>query len=76
MNLKVGNRVKVLEKKLFSENETHTGELIKMDYDPSHEVLGMGAKDEYRVKLDNGKEIVIDPTYKIYNKYEILEVLG
>ena len=65
MELKVGNRVKVLETKLFGKNKTHTGELVKMDYDPSHEVLGMGAKDEYRVKLDNGKEIVIDPTYKI-----------
>ena len=66
---------KIYNKKLKVGNETHTGELIKIDYDPSHEVLGMGAKDEYRVKLDNGKEIVIDSTYKIYNKYEILEII-
>ena len=75
MKLKIGSTVKVLEKKFFRENEIHTGKLIKTNYDPAHEVFGMDAKDEYYIKLDNGKEIIIDPTYRIFNKYKVLEVL-
>lgn len=75
MELKIGSLLKILEKNFFKSNKIYTGKLLKVNYDPSHESFRVGAKDEYYIKLDNGKEIVIDPTYKIYNKYEIIEIL-